>query len=97
MNEEALRTTYASIRTYKEERNAWEAAYYDLKEKSEAFASSQRGILTRLEAQLEVERAEWRRAVRRARSPGFGVFGGIGYTPGGYEPVIGVGVVWRLF
>jgi hypothetical protein len=96
MNEEAARETYAAIRTYREERDAWVNAYYDLKGNSESFAESQRKLLTDLREQLNDERNEWRTVLRRARSPGLGVFAGAGYTGSGVEAVIGVGIVWKI-
>lgn len=46
----------------------------------------------------EAERREWQRALRRAKSPGLGVFAGAGYTTGGsVQGVVGVGLVWKVF
>jgi hypothetical protein len=97
MNEEALRTVYATIRTYREERNLWIDAYDELKTKSEAFAEYQRKSLAELRDRLDEERAAWKKELRKAKGPGVGVFIGAGYTGDGYEVVIGAGVVWKLF
>jgi hypothetical protein len=97
MNEEALRTVYASIRTYREERDIWIEAYDELKAKSEAFAESQRKSLAALREQLDDERAAWKAGLRKAKGPGIGVFAGVGHAGSGVELVVGVGVVWRLF
>jgi hypothetical protein len=87
----------AAIKTYRLEREAWEEAYFELQQKSEDFAGEQRRLLTDLRGQIDEERAAWKTGLRKAKGPGFGLFAGIGYTGSGYEAVIGVGVVWRLF
>ena len=96
-NEEALRTIYSAIRTYREERDAWENAYYELKAESGSYAEDMKASLAGLRRDLEDERAAWRQSIRRARSPGFGVFGGVGYTGSGFGPVIGIGMVRKIF
>jgi hypothetical protein len=97
MNEEALRTTYAAIATYKQERNAWENAYHELNRTSSEYAISQEKKLANLESILNAERDSWRQMIRRARMPGVGIFAGAGYTGTEVKFVIGVGAVWRLF
>jgi hypothetical protein len=97
-NEEALRTVYSAIRTYREERDAWERAYHELSERSESYASDMKRSLAGLQRALDEERAAWRSSLRRARSPGFGVFAGVGYSAGGeINAVAGVGLVWKIF
>jgi hypothetical protein len=87
----------AMVQTYREEREIWAESYNDLSDKAAYHAAEQRENLAALKNQLENERAEWRKALRGAKKPGFGIFAGAGYTGSGYEAVIGVGVVWRLF
>ncbi|MDR1510668.1 MAG: hypothetical protein LBS53_13645 [Synergistaceae bacterium] len=97
MNAEALSSLTAAAKTYRLERDAWESAYRELSEQSEGYAADMKKSLDTLRGQLDEEREGWRAAVRRAKSPGFGVFAGVGYTGGGIEAVVGVGVVWKIF
>jgi hypothetical protein len=97
LNSEALSSLTAAAKTYRLERDAWEQAYHELSEKSEEYAAGMKRSMTELRGQIDAERASWKSALRRSRSPGFGVFGGIGYTGSGYEAVVGVGIVWRIF
>jgi hypothetical protein len=87
----------AAIKTYRLERDAWQDAYQELSEKSEKFGIDMRKSLSDLRGQLEEERAAWKAELSRARSPGFGVFAGAGYTGSAVEVVVGVGAVWKLF
>lgn len=74
------------------------AAYYELKDKSDAYANEMKSSISVLKNQLESERAAWKSAVRKAKRPGIGVFVGGGVTSsGGVEAVIGIGFVWKLF
>ena len=98
MNTETLRTVYSAIRTYREERDAWESAYNDLSVKYTAFAEDVRQEINDIKQSISDERVEWAKAIRRAKTPGLGVFLGGGYTSGGsVEAVAGVGIVWKLF
>jgi hypothetical protein len=97
LNAEALSSLTAASKTYRLERDAWEKAYYELSRESLQFSESLETQMKELRRQLDSERGAWKSAIRRARSPGFGVFAGVGYTSSGIEPVIGVGVVWKLF
>jgi hypothetical protein len=97
LNTEALSSLTAAAKTYRLERDAWEGAYHELSGKSEAYAAEMKRSIAGLRAQLDDERAAWKSALRKAKTPGFGVFIGAGYTGGGVEPVIGAGMVWRLF
>jgi hypothetical protein len=94
LNTEALSNLTAAAKTYRLEREEWERAYYELSDKSEAFADDMTTRFDGLKKQIEEERVAWRSAVRKARAPGFGLFGGVSHTG---EPVLGVGLVWRLF
>jgi hypothetical protein len=97
MNEEALRTVYASIRTYREERGAWEKAFNDLKKSTDSYRDGMSRSLQELRAQLEDERSAWKGAVRAAKKPGVGVFAGMGYNGSEFKVSVGLGFVWRLF
>jgi hypothetical protein len=94
LNTEALSSLTAAAKTYRLESDTWEGAYYELSDKSKAFADEMAVRIDALKSQIEEERSAWRSAVRKARAPGFGLFGGIAHTG---EAVIGVGLVWRLF
>ena len=97
INEEGLRTVYSAIRTYREERDAWEAAYNDLSVKYTAFAEDVRQEINDIKQSISDERVEWAKAIRKAKMPGLGVFLGGGYTSNGsVEAVVGVGIVWKL-
>lgn len=97
-NEAAMREVYVALETYEREIDIWMKAYYELAERSELYAKGLESGLKSLRATLDAERRAWNAALRRARSPGFGVFGGIGYaSSGSVEAVAGAGFVWRLF
>ena len=97
INEEGLRTVYSAIRTYREERDAWESAYNDLSVKYTAFAEDVRHEINNIKQSISDERVEWAKAIRKAKMPGLGVFLGGGYTSNGsVEAVVGVGIVWKL-
>lgn len=85
------------VQTYRIQSETWEKAYYEMNDKSQEFAKFQRERLSNLQKEIDAERVEWKRAVRKAKGPGFGVFAGVGHTGSGVEAVVGVGVVWKLF
>jgi hypothetical protein len=97
LNTEALSNLTAASKTYRLERDAWEQAYYELFDKAERYRGTVESQLDELRKNLNNERASWRSALRKARSPGLGVFAGAGYTGNGVEAVIGVGLVWKIF
>lgn len=98
VNEEGLRTIYSAIRTYREERDAWESSYHELSAQSTAFAEDVRREISDIKQGIADERVEWKRALRKAKMPGLGLFVGGGYTSSGsVEAVAGVGIVWRMF
>ena len=97
LNELALRGLTGAARTYRLERDAWEQAYGELFDMSAAFQAETQERILGLNEQLDAERSAWGKEVRRARSFGFGVFAGAGIVPGGFEPVVGAGIVWRIF
>ncbi len=98
LNAEALSNLTAAAKTYRLERDEWIKAFDDLFDESELFRVTIEAQLADLRGQLQRERDAWQRDIKRARSPGFGIFAGVGVTSsGGIEPVAGVGVVWRVF
>lgn len=96
-NEEAMRTVYAAIRTYREERDVWEQAYHELSGESEAFRKDMEARIAGLERTAAEERTAWKAALRKAKSPGFGVFAGPSWDGDKVELAVGIGVVWKLF
>jgi hypothetical protein len=98
LNTEALSSLAAASKTYRLERDAWEKAYYEISDKAEQFRGTVEAQISELRLQLEDERNAWRSALRKARSPGFGLFAGAGYSASGeINAVVGVGVVWKIF
>ena len=98
MADDAMREFATAAFTYEAESLLWQKAYHELSEQARARALALQGELSALRRDLDLERAQWRGALRKARSPGFGVFAGVGYSAGGeINAVVGVGVVWKIF
>ncbi len=97
LNAAALSDLSAAAKTYRLERDAWASAYRELVGNTEQLEARMKSQLAALGGEIEAERKTWGRRIRAARAPGVGVFAGAGYTPSGFEPVIGVGVVWRVW
>lgn len=92
------RDTLEAIRTYREERDAWRKAFEAAQDENRAFQEKMEQRFTALEESLEAERAAWKREIRKARSPGFGMFAGYGLDSRGEGNfVIGAGLVWKVF
>ena len=86
------------IRTYREQSEYWEKAHGALSEEFRAYIDKTDERLTGIESNIEAERKAWKNEIRKAKLPGLGVFAGAGYGSGGdIQPVIGVGLVWRLW
>ena len=97
LNANALSSLTAASKTYRLERDEWEKAYYDLSDKITEQNKILQNQLEDVKEQLNNERDAWKKTVRRAKSPGIGVFAGYGVTgTGSGEAVVGVGVVWRI-
>lgn len=97
-NEEAMRTIYSAIWAYREERDIWERAYYEMARSAEEHSATFEERLSELRRQFDSERAAWQGEIHKTRKPGFGVFGGVAYaSSGSVEAVVGAGVVWRIF
>lgn len=98
MSEQAARDILAGWRSDRAARDTYKVALDDLSQEWQGFNAS---IVAQVEAvrdSLAVERASNKAALRKARAPGFGVFGGVGYTSNGeVQGVVGVGLVWRVF
>ena len=90
--------TLEALRTYREERDAWKRAFEDARDENRAFQERMEQRFSDLEKFLETERAGWKREVRKARAPGFGIFAGYGFdSRGDGNFVIGAGLVWKVF
>jgi hypothetical protein len=100
-DEAALVEFTTAALTYEAESLAWQEAYWELDGKYKQTLSDFERRLDVIGEEHNKTVAQWERelakAKRRERLPGFGVFGGIGYTGSGYEAVVGVGIVWRIF
>ena len=97
LNAEALSSLAGAAKTYRLERDEWQKSYNELSDQSIKAQRALQAQLAELRRDLDGERDSWRAAVRRARSPSVGVFGGVGYAGSGFEPVIGIGLVWKIF
>jgi hypothetical protein len=97
LNAEALSALSSAAKTYRLERDEWEKSYNELSEDALESQRALRAQLTELRRELDGERDSWRKEAARAKSPGLGVFAGAGYGGDGVEPVIGVGLVWKLW
>ena len=90
--------TLEVLRTTREERDAWERAFYRQKDENMAFKDAMEARFNDLEKNLAVERAAWKREIRKAKGPGFGVFAGYGFNDrGDGDFVAGFGLVWRVW
>ena len=92
------RDTLQALRTYREERDAWQRAFEDARDENRTFQEKMEQRFTALEEFLESERAGWKREIRKARAPGLGIFAGYGFdSHGDGNFVIGAGIVWKIF
>jgi hypothetical protein len=87
--------------TYEAEADAWERAYWELDDKFKRSLSSADLRLTDISAKHNAAGEAWKRelakAKRREHMPGLGIFIGAGHTGSGVEPVIGIGLTWKVF
>lgn len=92
------RDTLQALRTYREERDAWQKAFEDSRDENRTFQEKMEQRFTALEEFLESERAGWKREIRKARAPGLGIFAGYGFVSRGEGNfVIGAGLVWKIW
>ena len=69
-----------------------------MKQENDLFRSRMEERFNALEKSIEQERAGWKREIRKARVPGFGLFAGFGVDDRGeVEVVVGAGFVWKLW
>jgi hypothetical protein len=92
------RDTLEALRTYREERDAWKQAFESVRDENQIFQEKMEQRFSGLEESLEKERAAWKREIRKAKGPGFGIFAGYGFdSHGDGNFVIGAGIVWKIF
>jgi hypothetical protein len=97
LDRDALSDLSAAAKTYRLERDAWEASYLDLSVRYDDYVAASKLLLTQLREQIDTERDARRREARKARSPGVGIFAGGAWTPHGIEAAVGVGLVWKVW
>jgi uncharacterized protein YbbK (DUF523 family) len=78
------------------------AIYMDALEESERKLAQLKEVVTEefsnIKKEHEADRAQWKKEIRKAKSPGIGFFAGIGYTTNNkIEGVAGVGIVWKIW
>ena len=96
--EAAGRDTLSALRTYREERDTWRQGYEELQSRTEEMVTAWEARIRALEDSISEEREGWKRELRRAKGPGFGVFAGYGFDHRGEgDFVAGVGLVWKVF
>lgn len=80
-------------------KESYKAALDELYGEWQAFKGDMASQIAEVKDFLAAERTANKAALRRARSPGFGVFAGAGYVPVGSEVrfVVGIGLVWKVF
>lgn len=92
------RDTLEMVLVYREERDSWRRAFEAAQEANRTFHSQMEARFDSLERSVETERAAWKKELRKARSPGFGLFTGFGVDHRGEGNwVIGAGLVWRVW
>lgn len=92
------RDTLKALETYRGEADAWKRGFEAIQDENARFREEIMARYATLEGAVERERAGWKREIRKARAPGFGVFAGYGLNDhGGGDFVIGAGIVWRLW
>lgn len=99
MTEQAGRDILEGWRSDRAAKETYKAALDDIQGEWRVFRGSIEEQISAVKESLAAERTANKAALRRARSPGFGVFAGAGYAPVGSEVrfVVGVGLVWRVF
>ncbi len=92
------RDTLQALRTYREERDSWRRAFEAARDENRDFQAKMEERFSSLEKSLEAERTAWKREIRKAKGPGFGVFAGYGMNDrGDGDFVVGAGIVWRIW
>lgn len=70
----------------------------DITAEYKKYSASMAAQIAEIKENHDAEQRAWKKALRKSHAPGFGVFGGVGYTGSGkIEPVVGFGLVWKTF
>ena len=86
------------IQTYRERSEYWEKAHGSISAEFRIYIDQTNERLSNIEAAIEAERTAWKKEIRKAKAPGFGVFAGAAYgSSGDPQAVIGVGLVWKIW
>lgn len=98
MTEQTGRDILEGWRSDRAAKETYKTALEELHGEWRIFRGSIEEQIAVVKESLVAERTANKAALRRARSPGFGVFAGAGYAPAGGEVrfVVGVGLVWRV-
>lgn len=92
------RDTLKAVETYRSKAEAWERGFNAIQEENSRFREEMLARYSALETAVERERAGWKREIRKARGPGFGLFAGYGLNDrGDGDFVFGAGVVWKIW
>ena len=91
--------TFQALRTYRLENEHLQESYDNVFAEYQTFAQSVDDKITKIEKDLATERKEWKKALRKAKAPGFGVFAGPAYnfSDNGVQLVVGFGLVWKIW
>lgn len=99
MDMDTGKTTYQALRTYRLENVHLQESYDTMYTEYQTFAKSVDEKITLIQNDIKTERAEWKKAIRKAKAPGFGVFAGPAYnfSDSNVQLVVGFGLVWKLW
>ena len=87
------------LRTRREQLEELQSAYTTLERNYYDYISQSKKELDTLEKLFNDERKQWKAEVRKAYSPGLGIFAGpaYGFNEEKIDFVVGIGLVWRLW
>lgn len=96
--EQAGRDVLEGWTSDKAAKEAYKAALDEVYSEWKAFKVSMEEQVLAIKDGIAAERAAFKAELRKAKRPGFGIFGGLGYTTDGdVQGVVGVGLVWKLY
>lgn len=98
ITEQAARDILEGWTSDRAAKEAYRIALEELYTQWQVFRGDMTAQIAEIKESHAQERQEWQKELRRLRTPGFGVFGGVGYsTDGSVQGVIGVGLVWKIW
>lgn len=98
MSEKAGRDTLAGWKIDREEKLIYKEALDETEKRIAQLKDVVGEEFANIKREHEADRAQWKKALRQSKTPGFGVFAGVGYTTNQeVEGVVGFGLVWKLF